>query len=110
MTSMVNPSSSNELFLPNGGLKDLQHIPASRVREGLALPDSQAGTLTVFELGFLPRSDDEQGNSSHQHQPAKQRRNRNSLLLFCTRVDRPDIKNFLLVGVVESLIGESQSA
>jgi len=72
------------------------------------LPDSQAGHFRSFELRTLPASNDEQGNSSDQRQPAEYWRDRNSLLLFRGGVDRPEIKNLFLMGIRESLVGEGQ--
>jgi hypothetical protein len=79
-------------------------------REGYALPDSQAGHFRNFELRTFPASNDKQGNSSDQRQRAEYWRNRNVFMVFPGGVDGPEIKNFFLMGISESLIGEGQPA
>ena len=72
------------------------------------MPDSQAGHYCGFELRNLFAADDDQGNSSDQRQATENWWNRNMLLIFPGGVDRPDVQNLFLPGVVESLIRESQ--
>jgi hypothetical protein len=78
--------------------------------EGYALPDSQAGNFRSLELRTFLASDDEQGNSSDQRQPAENWRNGNVLPLFRCGVDGTEIENLFLMGVTKSLIGEGQPA
>jgi hypothetical protein len=63
-----------------------------------------------FELRLLPNSSGEHEDSAHQRQPAEYRRNRHVLMFFGSRVDRTDIKNFFLMGVVETLVGKGKTA
>jgi hypothetical protein len=81
-----------------------------KLREGYALPDSQAGHFRNFELRILFCSNREQDNSSRQRETAEYWWNRNTIVFFRGGVDRADIKYFFLVGVIESLIGEGQRA
>jgi len=88
----------------------LKYINSIKLREGYALPDSQAGHFRSFELRGLFRSNDEQNDSSHEREPAKYRRNGNSVMFLRGGVDRADIEYFFLMGIVEALIGEAKRA
>jgi hypothetical protein len=68
------------------------------------------GHYCGFRLRTLLASNDQQGNSSDQSQPADNGWNRNSLMIFPGGMDGPEIKNPLLMGIRESLIGEGQPA
>jgi len=74
------------------------------------LPDSQAGYFRSFVLGTLLAADNDQNNSSDQGQPAEYGRNRNMFLIFPGGVDRPDVQNFFLMRIIESLIRQCQPA
>lgn len=74
------------------------------------MPDSQAGNFRSLELRTFPASNNEQGNSPNQRETAKDRRDRNMLLLFRSGVDGPEIENFFLMGIIESLIRKGQAA
>jgi hypothetical protein len=81
-----------------------------RLREGLGLPDSQAGHFRKSKLGILFCADEEQYDSANQCEPAERWRNGDSVVFFGGGMDRADIKDFLLTGVIESLVGKRQSA
>src|ERR1700687_235465 len=68
------------------------------------------GHVCNFELRLLPNSSSEHDDSAHQRQPAEYRRNRHVLMFFGSRVDRPNIKNFFLMGIVETLVGKGKTA
>src|ERR1700738_314234 len=93
-------------------LKSLAEGPSTRfkLREGYALPDSQAGHFRGFELRILFRSDGKQDDPSRQREAAEYWWNRKSVVVFCSGMDRPDINYFFLMGVIESLIGKAQRA
>lgn len=74
------------------------------------MPDSQAGYFRSFVLRPFLAANNDQDNSSNQRQTAECRRNRNVLLIFPGRVDRPYIQNLFLMGVSESLIRQRQPA
>jgi len=73
-------------------------------------PDSQAGHFRSFQLSTFPASNDEQGNSSDQHQAAEYGWNGDPVMIFPSGVDGPKIKKPFLMGVAESLISEGQAA
>lgn len=73
------------------------------------MPDSQAGHFHDLKLGILFRSHNHQSNSANQHQATDQWRNRNPIMFVGCCVNRADVKNFFLMGVVESLISQSQA-
>src|SRR5713226_247174 len=102
-------TSFTDFLLPEKSSAEELSTPFNS-REGYALPDSQAGHFRNFELRTFLASNDQQGNSADQRQPAQYRRNRNSLLIFPGGVDRPDIKNLFLMRISESLVGKGQSA
>jgi len=64
----------------------------------------------AFELRILFRTNDEQDDSSGQRQPSEYRRDGNVFLIFPGGVNRPNVQNLFLTGVIESLIGEGQPA
>ena len=74
------------------------------------LPDSQAGNFRSLELRTFSASNNEQGNSPNQRETAKDRRDRNMLLLVRGGVDGPEIENFFLMGIIEPLIRKGQAA
>ena len=78
--------------------------------EGYALPDSQAGHFHKSELRLLLDSRDEHNDASYQREPSEYRGNRNAVVFFRGCVDRSDIKNFFLMSVGKSLIGEGKTA
>jgi hypothetical protein len=107
LTSKVKTSSADVCFI--NLLAEGLSTPFN-LREGYALPDSQAGNFRSLELGTFFTSHNQQGNSPNQRQTAENRRNGNVLLLFRRGVDGPEVKNLFLMGVVKSLIGEGQPA
>jgi hypothetical protein len=74
------------------------------------LPDSQAGHLRKFELRLLLDSRDEHDDAAYQREPPEYRGNRNVVVFFRGCVDRSEIKNFFLMSVGKSLIGERKAA
>ena len=74
------------------------------------MPDSQAGHFHKSELRLLLDSCDEHNDASYQREPSEYRGNRNVVVFFRGCVDRPDIKNFFLMSVGKSLIGEGKTA
>ena len=74
------------------------------------MPDSQAGHFHKSELRLLLDSRDEHDDASYQREPSEYRGNRNVVVFFRGCVDRPDIKNFFLMSVGKSLIGEGKTA
>jgi|SRR5579859_1729140 len=73
-------------------------------------PTLRRGTFALLGLRAFPASDDKQGNSADESQPAEDWRNGNSIMLIRGGVDRSDIKNSFLMRIVETAIGEGQSA
>ena len=73
-------------------------------------PDSQAGHFRSFELSTFPASNDEQGNSSDQRQPAEYGWNGNSVLSVCRDMHWSYIHYLFVMGVIKSLIGEHEAA
>jgi hypothetical protein len=71
-------------------------------------PTLRRGNFRSFGLRILFRSNNEQDDSSHQREPAQYRRNRHSVVLFRGGMDRSDIKDFFLMGVIEALVGEAE--
>ena len=63
-----------------------------------------------MKLRTFPASNNQQGNSADQGQTAKNRRDRNMLLLVGGGVDGPEIEDSFPMGIIESLIGEGQAA
>ena len=72
------------------------------------MPDSQAGNFRSLELRTFSASNNEQGNSPNQRKTAKDRRDRNMLLLVRGGMDGPEIENFFSMGIIESLIREAR--
>lgn len=66
--------------------------------------------VSSFELRLLTRSNAKQNNSSDQREPAKNGWNRDAVMIFPGDMHRPNIKDAFAMGVIESLIGESQCA
>ena len=74
------------------------------------MPDSQAGHFRKFKLRLLLDSRDEHDNAARQREPSEYWGNRN-VIVFCRGcVDRPNIKNFFLMCIGKSLIGERKAA
>src|ERR1700680_3318872 len=67
-------------------------------------------TTLLKNLGAPLCSGHQQGHPAHQGQPSKYGWNGDPFVPFCGGMDRPNIKNLLLTGVVEALIGECQRA
>jgi len=63
-----------------------------------------------MRLGTFFGADDEQDNSTDKRQTAEDGGNGNMFVFFGGGVDGPDIQDFFLMGVGESLIGERQGA
>jgi hypothetical protein len=73
-------------------------------------PTLRRDTFATFELGLLLDSRDEHDDAPYQRKPSEYRRNRNVIVFFRGCVNRSDIKNFFLMSVGKSLIGESKTA
>ena len=73
------------------------------------MPDSQAGHFHKSELRLLLDSRDEHDDAAYHGEPSEYRGNRNVVVFFRGCVDRSDIKNFFLMSVGKSLIGEGKT-
>ena len=74
------------------------------------MPDSQAGQFPIFELGLFLDSCDEHDHASYQCKATEYWGNRNMVMFFGRGVNRSDIKNFFLMSISKSLIGERKAA
>ena len=74
------------------------------------MPDSQAGHFHKSELRLPLDSRNEHDDAAYQGEPSEYRGNSNVVVFFRGCVDRSDIKNFLLMSVGKSLIGEGKTA
>ncbi len=76
----------------------------------MSYPTLRRALSHFIELGFLPRSDYEQNDSARQCQPSKNWRNGNSVMIFSADMHGSYIHHVFAVSVVESLIGQGQTA
>jgi hypothetical protein len=107
LTSMVGTSFANNCFF-----KCLVEGFSTQFEsgEGYALPDSQAGHFHKSELRLLLDSRDEHDDAAYQREPSEYWGNRNVVMFFRGSVNRSEIKNFFLMGIRKSLIGERKAA
>jgi len=83
--------------------------PSTRfhLREGYALPDSQAGTV-VFGLRTFPAPNDHQSNSADEREPSEDWGNGDPVLLIRRDMHGPKIHDMFAMGIGKTLIGERQ--
>jgi hypothetical protein len=86
--------------------------PSTRfhLREGYALPDSQAGTLGEFKLRTFFAPDDHQSNSTDEREPSDDFGNGDPILRIRRDMHGPKIHDMFATGIGETLIGERQSS
>jgi hypothetical protein len=104
---MVKTSSADFLLPEASWLKNLQH--AFRLR-GLCVTRLSGGHSCRFELRTFLAPNDEQGNPSDEREPAEDWRNGKSVLGLRGDVHWTYIHDVVAMGVVESMVGECESA
>jgi len=107
VTSDVEILFADELRTTAFWLKDFQRFVHERE---MRYPTLRRDTWQFAASRSFLVADDEQDNSSDQREPAENGGNGNMFLLIGSGMDGAKIQDLFPVGIVETLIGESQRA